>query len=1626
MKRFLQSCLLAGTVLTAGAAEPALQLQGSGTQASPYLITSVADVVHLAEKCNSQTSSSNNGHYKGKYFKLTADIDMSSVTDFYGIATALLKNSTSTTVYYFSGNFDGDGHTIKNMKIKGQLWKDDGSINTSTSANGSRRYCGFFGVLKDGAVVKNLNIDASCEVECYEQAGGIAGYVDKNVTIENCTNAGKVRTYYEYSGGIVGYLYGSSTGYSYVKNCRNTGEVSTANQGAGGIVGRGQYCEITDCANTGDVLGYLFNPARTTVSKVAGIAGTLSYSNVLDCFNSGTVKCYGDYTAGILGEMSSINAAKGLGQVRRNLSLGEVWSTSLSSKGAILGTNGGTASSSAFTSSNYYDSQINYLLGACGGGNASGTIGLPTARLTSGEKIDSLSDNFVFQKGFYPQFRGCLNPDQAAAYILMETDVNNSNFRGSATISTAVSGLTAKMAEGKNYSVANGKVTLTNTKEFVRDTVELTAGTYTRRIPVQSIPEFFKGKGTQAEPYLISSKEDLKNLATMCNEAMMHYEDTYFRQTTDIDMEKDTTFHGIGGSPKVTNAYKVYYFSGNYDGGNFTIKNLKFDNQSFDENGRAMSRADNLHTYQYSGLFCTVTGEVTIKNIVLDETNYINGYSSTGSIVGYAGPGVRIENCHSAATVVGYYEYIGGIAGRLLDATCYMSNCSFSGNITAHQQYIGGITGDSKGLIENCANSGRIVANKVFNTNVSETSNYNRRYVGGIAGRNNDGVIRNCANYGYVAGVKEVGGIVGFSQNTASYKNTAEYNCLSVGTVDAIQTALAGAIVGDAKASGAGVTLKIMNAYYDRQLILYKSTDNTDIDTVATVKVNPMLTADLTSGETIDSLSDGFVFQKGFYPIPKPLAGIKNIKDAAATYIRLVGQQTIADVRANAEISTAMAGIKATLAGGNIFKVNGNVIEVGGSDEIVRDTLTLTNNLFTTYYTLQRLPSVLPGSGTKADPYQIKTAADYIRVADYLEEARYDFEGEYVALLNDIDFKGSGFKPIGTTEIAFNGTFLGNGHTLKNLKLEGDTVNFLRDMALFGKTGAKSTISDLVLDSINIRGYGYIAGLTTSAAGSIRNIRVRPTCAFEGIYHRTSSNNGDYVAGIAAKALSGAKFIRCTNEAGIKARKYAAGIVAEGDEGIAIDSCENKGDILAFSPHALNPGATEQGPVDAMAAGIVSTAGGNFSNLTNSGNVSAPTGSCVGGIVGQLKNSVLLKNLVNNGNVLAEGDHAGGIIGKTYFSYGATTTVDNAVNNGSVSGRADIGGIIGQSATKFTFVNSSNNGEISGTKEAVGGIVGYIYGRSDETVSMDKCYNTGKVSGLMLVAGLAGNISLNKTTITNSFNAGDVAQTGAVQENNSAAGIANGYAEVQNAYNTGNIKGWDFVGGIIGRSYGDVNIRNCYSNGQIAALDSADNKDKVNFGGIVAKTFSGTKVENCFSVTEQVMTGDLVTGITRSPISRFIERHATKLGDAFVCNTYCLPMLTAFDTLDVAKAYAAYFLLPKANNNGAIDGIIKLSQLKGVTWTADNLIEINGDEAKGKKLGDAHLTATCGKYSRTYIVKVDEFNGVEMITDADEIARVDYFTLDGRRISEPADGQITIAVYTTTSGKTKVRKIMKR
>ena len=215
---------------------PVVPFKGEGTEENPFQIATKDDLFTLAALVNDADTTSK---YGLAYYVQTADIDLENEL-FEPIGTRM-KDGKDLSKPLFGGNYNGQGHEIKNLYVN----KTDGN------------YAGLFGSLKGNLAIENLIVYG--EVICSTNSvGGIAGeVVNGGGTIRNCAFIGNVKGN-NMVGGITGVIWQNGT----VENCYHIGNI-TGNQSSGGILGaidyssfeNSKYCSVKNCYNIGVNVG---------------------------------------------------------------------------------------------------------------------------------------------------------------------------------------------------------------------------------------------------------------------------------------------------------------------------------------------------------------------------------------------------------------------------------------------------------------------------------------------------------------------------------------------------------------------------------------------------------------------------------------------------------------------------------------------------------------------------------------------------------------------------------------------------------------------------------------------------------------------------------------------------------------------------------------------------------------------------------------------------------------------------------------------------------------------------------------------------------------------------------------------------------------------------------------------------------------------------------------------------------------------------------------------------------------------------------------------------------------------------------------------------------------------------
>jgi hypothetical protein len=452
------------------------------------------------------------------------------------------------------------------------------------------------------------------------------------------------------------------------------------------------------------------------------------------------------------------------------------------------------------------------------------------------------------------------------------------------------------------------------------------------------------------------------------------------------------------------------------------------------------------------------------------------------------------------------------------------------------------------------------------------------------------------------------------------------------------------------------------------------------------------------------------------------------------------------------------------------------------------------------------------------------------------------------SLQNDIDLssvcsetKGN-WTPIGTSS-PFIGTFLGNGHTIKNIYINNDKTGIV--LGLWGYIG-NCTIKDLTVTgniktSVSVDAGGIIGKSIADSKCNIIN------CSSEVNVSSTSSSYS--IGGIIGVARGTTNIKDCNDGGNVSGGNSTGGLVGYLNGSLTIESCYNTGTITNISgtdtgglvggddaksnsitiTNSYNLGVVEGkkqvgGLIGRIAGTVEIEDSYNKANITNT-TEDITASSTVGGIVGNSYNNVTIKNTYNTGDITAKATSAstaiyvGGIIG-----YMMNGTIDNDYNTGIITGGNRTGGIVGMmgsgSTTSYsdvTISNTYNIGEVSSnlseTETAWCGMCGGILGMTYySNLNMINCYNSGNLNSLYDSGGLVRSLWYGENKIINCYNLGNVYSSKGV-----VGGLAGNMSSdsdtsltMMNVYNTGVLTGTKAYGIIDASSNSNVTISMAY------------------------------------------------------------------------------------------------------------------------------------------------------------------------------------------------------------------------
>lgn len=622
-------------------------------------------------------------NFEGKTVELAADVDLTGY-----IWTPIgLKNSSA-----FAGTFDGGDHKVTGM---------------SAHAKEIQR-AGLFGEVS--GTVRNVQVEGTVNVTdaAAIYAGGIAGHVQTNGTVQNCLSMVNVcvelsgNNNSTYVGGVVGYNTGT------VNLCWNKGNVqgtggTTVYTSVGGVVGSGN---AANCANFGEVTGN---------GSTGGISGSGAVANSYN---------HGDVTA------VNANGISGNGTVTNSYYVCKLNDTD---KKAYV-------NNASENEVKYNEADKTYTVGEDAAllvdklnenrdGNTPWFVNqdegvyLPIHVLKwTGDQDDRFTGKIITIT-YYPN--GGVNKDGVddpiSVPVTLTPDIITGGFNAkSYTILAADSETLGFKHENGVFAVWKDK---SNTEYAAGTTIQVSEN-ITLYAQWDAI---WAGTGTESDPYQISDAEKLTALQTQVNDKGFSYMGKYFALPANGTITLTGEWTPIGNDTAT--------FSGNIEGNNATINGLSVtrnDSAGLFRDLSPRGTTTYIRNLAISGTATSAYGHAGGLTAGVDEGNFTLSNITTnvavsaprgsaGGLIGYAGAPVggagasyiKVVSCTNEGTITG--TTAGGIAGATDNANNARSqfalqNCRNNGSVTGTVRAGGMLGGSAGSKAVGCENSGVIVA----------------------------------------------------------------------------------------------------------------------------------------------------------------------------------------------------------------------------------------------------------------------------------------------------------------------------------------------------------------------------------------------------------------------------------------------------------------------------------------------------------------------------------------------------------------------------------------------------------------------------------------------------------------------------------------------------------------------------------------------------------------------------------------------------------------------------------------------------------------------------------------------------------------------------------------------------
>ena len=776
--------VLADSLWSSSEADASIFASGDGTEATPYLIETEAQLRAFAASLTSKID------YTDKYVALANDIDASS-RDWTPIGGS---------DYLFNGTFDGRGHAIDGLTL--------GAEDKPFALDKENLYIGLFGILGSNSVVKNVNLTNVAFYTTYEATaflGGIAGVTQGSTAsgsftgalIDSCSVSG---AFYlnntrgnHFVGGLVGMQYKGATINSHV-SIRAAGIVDSGDLAeVGGLAGINNRGLIANCWTDNDLL-------YASGNRENGNEGMAVVSNLVACNAGALVNCYAS------GDLSTREFSTYAGMVSGWVTgIGKSYTCWYDLDSTVI--NGaetdnpvvmnpvapiGTKVASGVTEEGdiYTGGLVDRMTPYDADGYAAIADGLNAAFAAFPIDITPYGIGFSDLKTWiYDAEKNLVTfGDQSATGAYVQPDCEKVEKPEQSMQDGIWYGRDADKTTVVKITVQDNAITSTEVLSgedageaceaaLAKARYKATYGDFSHYDPADPT-RFAGGSGTENDPYRIANEAQLRYLAESIN-ADVDWNGVFFQQTASIQLTGGDWL-SIGWSLNgEVNGKKTlicaYPFRGNYDGGDHTITGMTL--------GSAEAPADCMTT----GLFGLTSGSlstndlpsetdqlVRLKNIHLRDidVHVATRYETfAGGLVGSGQNGIFIDNCSVTgvidSTTTESFCRAGGLAASVLRGA--VTNCwtdvDVSGVTDTNNVYAGALYGmDNRVTTVNCCTLGNVTG---CSTNPSKV------YIGGLAGQGG-GIHLNCYSAGDIVS-RQVTGDVGIL-NGRSAGISVQYN----------------------------------------------------------------------------------------------------------------------------------------------------------------------------------------------------------------------------------------------------------------------------------------------------------------------------------------------------------------------------------------------------------------------------------------------------------------------------------------------------------------------------------------------------------------------------------------------------------------------------------------------------------------------------------------------------------------------------------------------------------------------------------------------------------------------------------------------------------------------------------